>query len=72
MKTKSKVYFRMFLSYLCILAIPMILAMLLYYYTFQIIHSQAVQMNGNLLVMVKGEMDQEINNLQKAGQPAGA
>ena len=66
MKTKSKVYFRMFLSYLCILAIPMILAMLLYYYTFQIIHSQAVQMNGNLLVMVKGEMDQEINNLQKA------
>lgn len=66
MKKKSKVYFRMFLSYLCILAIPMILAMLLYYYTFQIIRSQAVQMNGNLLVMVKGELDQEIENLQKA------
>ena len=41
MKKKSEVYFQMFLSYLGILVIPMILAMVLYAYTFQIIRSQA-------------------------------
>lgn len=64
-KKKSKVYFQMFLSYLGILVIPMILAMVLYAYTFQIIRSQAEEMNKNLLIMVKNELDYEIENLQK-------
>ena len=65
MKKKSEVYFQMFLSYLGILVIPMILAMVLYAYTFQIIRSQAEEMNKNLLIMVKNELDYEIENLQK-------
>ena len=56
-KKKSKVYFQMFLSYLVILVIPMMLAMALYVYTFHIIRSQAEEMNKNLLVMVKDELD---------------
>ena len=52
MKKKSEVYFQMFLSYLGILVIPMILAMVLYAYTFQIIRSQAEEMNKKCLDML--------------------
>lgn len=62
---KSKVYIRMFFSYLGILAIPTILAAVIYSYTFQIIRGQAEEMNENLLVMVRQELDQELNNIQK-------
>ena len=65
MKKKSKVYIRMFLSYLGILIIPMVLAMLLYTYTFRIIRHQAEDMNENLMVMAQKELDQEIDNIQK-------
>lgn len=64
-KKKSKVYFQMFLSYLVILVIPMMLAMALYVYTFHIIRSQAEEMNKNLLIMVKNELDYEIENIRK-------
>ncbi len=64
-KKKSKVYFQMFLSYLVILVIPMMLAMALYVYTFHIIRSQAEEMNKNLLVMVKDELDYEVENMRK-------
>lgn len=62
---KSKVYIRMFFSYLGILAIPTILAAVIYSYTFQVIRGQAEEMNKNLLVMVRQELDQELNNIQK-------
>lgn len=65
MKKKSKVYIRMFLSYLGILIIPMVLAMLLYTYTFRIIRHQVEDMNENLMVMAQKELDQEIDNIQK-------
>lgn len=55
----------MFLSYLVILVIPMLLAMALYFYTFHIIRSQAEEMNKNLLIMVKNELDYEIENIRK-------
>lgn len=64
-KKRSKVYFQMFLSYLVILVIPMLLAMALYFYTFHIIRSQAEEMNKNLLIMVKNELDYEIENIRK-------
>lgn len=65
MKKKSKVYFRMFLSCLSILAIPMILAMMLYVYTFRIIRGQAEEMNGNLMHMVKNDLDYEMQSIWK-------
>lgn len=65
MGKKSKMYLQMFLSYLGILVIPMILAMALYLYTLKIISGQAEEMNGNLLVMVKNELDYEIENIRK-------
>lgn len=65
MRKKSKVYFHMFLSYLGILAIPMLLAMVLYLYTFRVISGQAERMNENLLVMVKNEIDYQIENIWK-------
>ncbi len=65
MKKKSKVYLQMFLSYLCILVIPMMLAMVLYFYTFRVIRGQAEEMNKNLLVMVRNELDYEIENVKK-------
>lgn len=55
----------MFLSYLAILVIPMILAMALYVYTFRIIRGQAEEMNGNLLIMVKNELDYQMENIRK-------
>lgn len=55
----------MFLSYLGILIIPMVLAMLLYTYTFRIIRHQVEDMNENLMVMAQKELDQEIDNIQK-------
>lgn len=65
MGKRSKMYFHMFLSYLGILVIPMVLAMALYLYTLKIISGQAEEMNGNLLVMVKNELDYEIENIRK-------
>ena len=65
MKKKSKVYIRLFLSSLGILIIPMVLAMLLYTYTFRFIRHQAEDMNENLMVMAQKELDQEIDNIQK-------
>ncbi len=65
MRKKSKIYFRMFLSYLGILVIPTVLAMGLYAYTLKIIHGMARQMNENLLVMVKKELDHEVENVSK-------
>lgn len=65
MGKRSKMYFHMFLSYLGILVIPMVLAMALYLYTLKIISGQAEEMNGNLLVMVKNELDYEVENVRK-------
>lgn len=65
MGKKSKMYFHMFLSYLGILVIPMLLAMVLYLYTLKIISNQAGEMNGNLLIMVKNELDYEVENIRK-------
>lgn len=65
MGKRSKMYFHMFLSYLGILVIPMVLAMALYLYTLKIISGQAEDMNGNLLVMVKNELDYEVENVRK-------
>lgn len=55
----------MFFSYLGILVIPMALAMVLYIYTFRVITGQAETMNENLLVMVKNEIDNEMDNVWK-------
>ena len=55
----------MFFSYLGILVIPMALAMVLYIYTFRVITGQAETMNENLLVMVKNEIDNEMDNIWK-------
>lgn len=60
---KSKIYLHMFFSYLGILGIPLVLAMALYMYTFRVIVGQAETMNENLLVMVKNELDFELNNV---------
>ncbi len=65
MGKKSKMYFHMFLSYLGILVIPMLLAMVLYLYTLKIISNQAGEMNGNLLIMVKNELDYKVENIRK-------
>lgn len=65
MRKRSKIYLQMFLSYLGILVIPMIMAMTLYFYTLKIIVGQAEEMNENLLVMVKNELDYEIENVWK-------
>lgn len=65
MRKGSKIYLQMFLSYLGILVIPMIMAMTLYFYTLKIIVGQAEEMNENLLVMVKNELDYEIENVWK-------
>lgn len=65
MRKRSKIYLRMFLSYLGILVIPMIMAMTLYFYTLKVIVGQAEEMNENLLVMVKNELDYEIENVWK-------
>lgn len=61
MKKKSSVYFRMFLSYICILVIPLALAMLLYGYTLSVIRKQSEKMNQNLLQMVQKELDEELD-----------
>ena len=65
MRKKSKIYLHMFFSYLGILVIPMALAMALYIYTFRVITGQAETMNENLLVMVKNEIDNEMDNVWK-------
>lgn len=65
MRKKSKIYLHMFFSYLGILVIPMALAMVLYIYTFRVITGQAETMNENLLVMVKNEIDNEMDNIWK-------
>lgn len=65
MRKKSKIYLHMFFSYLGILVIPMALAMVLYIYTFRVITGQVETMNENLLVMVKNEIDNEMDNVWK-------
>jgi len=65
MRKKSKIYFQMFLSYLGILVIPIVLAMGIYGYTLKVIHGMAGQMNENLLVMVKNELDNEVESVSK-------
>lgn len=65
MKRKSKVYLKLFLSYLGILIIPILVAGGIYGRVWQIIRAQTSRINENLLSMVQQEIDNEIKNIQK-------
>lgn len=65
MKNRSKVYLRMFLSYVGIFLVPVLLGTVIYGYTFRNVRRQAEKMNTNLLVMVQKDLDKEIDNIQK-------
>lgn len=65
MKKKSNVYLKMFLSYVCIFAIPLIISMGLYSYTLGVIRRQSEKMNQDLLQMVRSELDQELDTTNK-------
>jgi hypothetical protein len=64
-KNRSKVYLRMFLSYVGIFLVPVLLGTVIYGYTFRNVRRQAEKMNTNLLVMVQKDLDKEIDNIQK-------
>lgn len=64
-KSRSKVYWKMFLSYLLMLFIPIFAASLIYSYTLRIIQGQAERMNRSLLESVKMDFDKEIENIQE-------
>lgn len=65
MKRKSKVYLKLFLSYLGILIIPILVAGGIYGRVWQIMRAQTSRINENLLNMVQQEIDNEIKNIQK-------
>ena len=65
MKRKSKVYLKLFLSYLGILVIPILVAGGIYGRVWQIMRAQTSRINENLLNMVQQEIDNEIKNIQK-------
>lgn len=65
MKKKSRVYLQMFLSYLGILAIPIVIGMIIYLHALYGARAQADRMNDNMLNMVQREMDSKIGEVQK-------
>lgn len=65
MKKKSRVYLQMFLSYLGILAIPIMIGMIIYLHALHGARAQADRMNDNMLNMVQREMDSKIDEVQK-------
>ena len=65
MKNRSKVFLRMFLSYVGIFLIPILLGTVIYGYTFRAVRRQAEMMNTNLLTMVQRDLDKELDSIQK-------
>ena len=65
MKNRSKVYLKLFLSYVGILSVPILLGFVIYGYTFTSVRRQAEELNTSLLMMVQRDMDKEIDNIQK-------
>ncbi len=65
MKKRSRVFLRMFLSYVGIFLVPILLGTVIYGYTFRSVRRQAEMMNTNLLTMVQKDLDKEIDNIQK-------
>ena len=65
MKKRSKVYLKLFLSYLGVLIVPIMIASFIYSYTVKRIRIQAEHMNRNLLETVKTDLDKELESIQK-------
>ena len=65
MKKRSKVYLKLFLSYLGVLIIPIFIASFIYNYTVNRIRIQAEHMNRNLLETIKTDLDKELESIQK-------
>ncbi|MDO5406339.1 MAG: AraC family transcriptional regulator [Eubacteriales bacterium] len=62
---KSKVYLRLFLSYVALALGILCMTTLVYGYTVKVIQNQTDRLNENLLESVKKELDQEFENIQK-------
>lgn len=65
MKKNSKVYLRMYLSYIIVLLIPITLGAALYLYLLKATKQQANILDQNLLMMVQRENDQRIEEVSK-------
>lgn len=60
MKKSGQVYKRMFASYILVLFIPIVISVVLYFYTYNVVREQAEFYNGNLVGIVKSTCDREI------------
>ena len=68
MGKKRKVYFQLFLAYVVILAIPIRIGMVIYYYSYQITRQQGERMNLNMLEAVQAEMELKLDGVNKMTQ----
>lgn len=68
MGKKKKVYFQMFLAYVAILAIPILIGMVIYSYTYRITKNQGERMNLNMLELVQSEMELKMDGISKMAQ----
>ena len=65
MEKKLGVYLNMFLSYLGILAIPILAGGVIYWLALGVTKSQTDKMNDNLLTMVQRELDYKVEEVIK-------
>lgn len=65
MKKRSKVYLKLFISYLGVLIIPILIASFIYSYTVSRIRIQTEHMNRTLLENTKADLDKELESIQK-------
>lgn len=72
MKKKSKVYFSMYLSYLFILAVPILAGSIIYVYALNITRSQTERMNKAMLEMVQRDLDQRLAEVTRISQRLSA
>lgn len=62
---KSKVYIKMFLSYLGMLLLPILLGTVIYAAAFNVMKEQSAKMNENMLEMVRRQIDQRMAEINK-------
>lgn len=62
---KSKVYIKMFLSYLGMLLLPILLGTVIYAAAFNVMKEQSAKMNENMLEMVQWQIDQRMAEINK-------
>ncbi len=65
---KSRIYIRMLLGYIGILAIPILIGTVLYTYTLAVTRRQGEKMNLGMLEMVRDEMDQRVDEIGRTAQ----